>query len=68
MKNKTKKCECGGTITYKKASKESSYKHFYECNKCKNECEVDAIDNGKINKKECICCGKCIDSCPCIKP
>jgi polyferredoxin len=39
-----------------------------ECNKCKNECEVDAIDNGKINKKECICCGKCIDSCPCIKP
>lgn len=35
MKNKTKKCECGGIITYEKAGKESSYKHFYSCDKCK---------------------------------
>ena len=36
MKNKTKKCKCGGTITYiKPKDKKSIYKVEFECDKCK---------------------------------
>lgn len=35
-----------------------------ECSKCNACCPVDAIENGKVNKTECICCGECGENCP----
>lgn len=34
------------------------------CGVCTKKCKINAIDNGKIEKGECIVCGDCYDCCP----